>query len=75
MLWKTNIRYPERLDELIPLYLEEIPITITGQEYEDIVTEEFDYMLVFNVSRNGNVWFCGYLRDMELWDFGRTNNH
>jgi hypothetical protein len=73
--YHTEGHYPERLNELIPLYLEEIPETITGQEYEYILTEEFDYILMFNVSRRGEVWFCGYLRDMELWDCGRTNNH
>jgi hypothetical protein len=66
-------RYPATLDELVPVYLPALPLTVTGQPYfyrlfspSDILAPEM-YWLSFRVVEQENV-ACTYLRRLQYWD-------
>jgi len=65
--------YPSKLNDLVPAYLTEIPVTSTGQEYfyrlfdpNDPLAPEI-YWLAFRVIEQENVT-CTYLRRLGYWD-------
>lgn len=65
--------YPPTLDDLVPVYLSEIPLTTTGQQYfyrpfdsTDPLAPEI-YWLAFRVAEQQNVT-CTYLRRLGYWD-------
>jgi hypothetical protein len=60
--------YPDNLDSLIPVYLENVPLTFTLNAFDYSLSKPDTYILFFNVSRAGKSWYCGYLRASELWD-------
>lgn len=69
--------YPPALNSLVPGYLAEIPVTITGQQFfyrpfdgESLLAQEI-YWVAFNVTRQEHV-ACIYLRGLEYWDCGST---
>ncbi|MBN2501779.1 MAG: hypothetical protein JXB38_13445 [Anaerolineales bacterium] len=70
--------YPESLDALIPDYLDEIPLTITGQQFEYGLFDHYIYIVKFEIARKRNpdtnsVWLCGYIRSSDLWECSGTH--
>lgn len=67
--------YPETLGDLLPNYLDEIPVTITQQTFSYELSDHFTYMLIFEIERKSTddvIWFCGYIRRYEFWECGHT---
>jgi len=59
--------YPENLEELTPIYLEEIPTTSTDQSFYYKKHEVETYILSFPlVTKNGVV--CGFSRRTSQWE-------
>lgn len=71
-------RYPDKLDDLVPNYISEIPKTITDQEYEYFLANPeienlFTYRLSFVVSLKLNTG-CSYFFPGG-WECGIKNPH
>lgn len=65
--------YPESLTGLIPEYLNEIPLTIAGQEYTFELFEPNIYLLSFirirtHIGQGKYVNYCAYLRNINEWE-------
>jgi hypothetical protein len=66
-------RYPSTLDELVPVYLPALPVTLTGQPFFYRLFEATDpmaaemYWLSFRVTEPANT-VCTYFRRLEHWD-------
>jgi hypothetical protein len=64
--------YPNELSDLVPQYLEEIPFTLTGQEYQYVLYKpDFGngpYVLYF-YGVTGH-WACGYSPKYDEWECG-----
>ena len=75
--YQAEGEYAAALNSLVPGYLPEIPVTITGQQFfyrpfddESVLSQEI-YWVAFNVTRQEHV-ACIYLRRLENWDCSFT---
>jgi hypothetical protein len=66
-------QYPSGLQDLVPVFMPEIPVTATGQEYfyrlfddTTLMSDEL-YWVAFKVSLRDHVE-CTYLRRLDYWD-------
>jgi len=71
--YQVEGEYAPSLNSLVPDYLAEIPVTITGQHFfyrpfgdESVLAQEI-YWVAFDVTRQEHV-ACIYLRRLETWD-------
>jgi hypothetical protein len=80
--YEANGRYPSNLDELIPKYISEIPMTITKQpyEYSQLYPSEFNkepFHLSFVVANAKNEQ-CSYFKfvlpNKAIWECGLINS-
>jgi len=60
--------YPDELPNLVPTYLQEIPLTETGESFRyrqspDIYVVGFDL-----VTKKGA--YCAYIKRLDIWEFG-----
>ncbi len=61
-------KYPNRLEDIVPYYLEQVPITVTGYLIDYYVDGDY-YFVHFQLSKRGNLEAgCAYIRRLELWD-------
>ena len=69
-------RYPDNLNDLIPIFLSEVPKTINGKEFEYSLDKVDRYMFCFN-RYEPNLSGCCYYRYLETWDCtpGHTENN
>ena len=67
--YKTkNGHYPERMNELLPEFLKEIPITITGHPIEYQVDGDY-YIVGFLLKKRAKIQeSCGYIRRLSAWE-------
>ena len=73
---KDKGQYPKSLDDLIPEYLEKIPVTVTGEEYKYGVfeVEGFGpYSLHFSIAGDGWMGGCVYSTKYSAWECGPRN--
>ena len=61
-------KYPDSLEDLIPKYLDEVPVTINGDPFRYQLNQVNIYILSFKVVRHDLPTSCGYLRNIETWD-------
>lgn len=63
-----NGHYPETMEDLMPKYLTEIPITLTGHQIEYHRDRDF-YIVSFELKKRTKLPAgCGYLRDLDTWE-------
>jgi hypothetical protein len=62
--------YPDSLIDLVPDYLEKVPLTITGQEIRYLKSDVYIYNLIFNLVSWDNKGLCVYHRDNEEFECG-----
>jgi hypothetical protein len=62
-------KYPERLESLVPAYLETIPETVADAPFWYYVDDMWGFVLGFDVS-GGLESDCGYTARFALWDCG-----
>lgn len=77
--YKEHGNYPLSLGELVPAYINEIPVVITGQEYEYVLLEPDNvwgepYLLTFYPRTKKNVG-CSYMQRLNDWDCGGSFTH
>ena len=67
-----NNKFPLKLDELVPEYLNEIPITTTGQPYSYKQFDLHTFILTFRLSSSQDKLnaYCAYLYSSDLWECG-----
>ena len=65
--------YPEKLENLIPEYLDKIPDTITGQEIHFEISTEYRYVLFFDLLYWDKTVGCGFLRGPEAYECSPHN--
>jgi hypothetical protein len=70
---ETN-RYPDKLDELVPVYLNEIPLTITGERFEYRHVRPQVYFLSFLLQRQARRFACTYMGDLKAWECSGTGH-
>ena len=58
---------PENLADLVPVYLPEIPQTITGQDYAYTISSIDGYLLCFDLVRYQDRSCC-FLERYSIWD-------
>jgi hypothetical protein len=63
-------QFPDQLDLLVPTYLAQIPITISGQNFEYQPNALEGYYLLFLVDSDESL-ACGYNKRLEGWDCSR----
>ncbi len=77
--YRDTNRYPDKLDELVPIYMNKIPLTLTGQEYEykflgpDSVWGQ-PYILLFRVQTKKNT-NCSYVQRFVEWECNFSFTH
>jgi len=64
--------YPNDLKELIPIYLNQIPLTITGEQFRYKLINSKLYYLWFLLSRAGRKFSCSYAPDLKTWECSGT---
>jgi hypothetical protein len=63
-----NGHYPVAMEDLMPKYLTEIPITLTGHQIEYYRDEDF-YTVSFMLKRRSKLpEGCGYHRYLDIWE-------
>ncbi len=65
--------YPEKLENLIPEYMDKIPDTITGQEIHFEISTEYGYVLFFDLLYWDKTVGCGFLRGPEAYECSPHN--
>ena len=69
---KNTGDYPNKLSDLVPLYIEEIPLTKTGQEFQYVSYQpdfvDGPYLLYFYTIEK--TWVCAYHPRYEEWECG-----
>ena len=71
---KETSRYPENLNELVPVYLNEIPLTITEEQFEYKLVEPQLYYLSFLLRRRAERFACTYMGDLKTWECSGTRH-
>jgi len=71
---KETSQYPNDLDELIPIYLSELPFTITGQQFGFRLVEPQIYYLSFLLGRREGRFACTYMGDLKAWECSGTGH-
>jgi len=64
--YQDNKHYPDQLEDLVPFYLEEIPITDTGQPFIYRQTPDI-YVLLFHLTTKNGV-SCAYTKRLSDWE-------
>jgi hypothetical protein len=72
--YRETSQYPNHLDELVPVYLNEIPLTITGEQFEYRLVEPHFYSLSFLLRRRGERFACTYMGDLKTWECSGTGH-
>lgn len=72
--YKETSQYPNNLDELIPIYLGELPLTITGQQFGYRLVEPQIYYLSFLLGRREGRFACTYMGDLKEWECSGTGH-
>ena len=62
-------QFPEKLEELVPVYLPEMPTTYYGKSFEYYVSKEDGYGLCYKLDTIG----CCYTYSISFWDCSPTN--
>jgi hypothetical protein len=70
--YKETSQYPNNLDELTPVYLSEIPLTITGEPFGYRLVEPQIYYLSFQLVRTERKSACTYMGDLKTWECSGT---
>lgn len=71
--YQDHSEYPESLEVLIPAYLQELPLTISGDLFDYYQNRTDIYLIGFKLKRQGGeniVFSCGYSRGNDLWECG-----
>jgi hypothetical protein len=63
-------QFPDQLASLVPTYLKQMPVTLSGQGFEYTLDTLEGYYLTFHTDDNGNVG-CGYNQRLKGWDCSR----
>lgn len=69
--YQDNAAYPETLDELMPVYLNQLPSTIDGNSFSYNKNETSIYYVGYRLTRTGGeniIFACGYTRVNEVWE-------
>jgi hypothetical protein len=72
--YKGTNQYPDNLGELVPVYLNEIPLTITGEQFEYRLVEPQFYYLSFLLRRQAERFACTYMGDLRTWECRGTGH-
>ena len=67
-----NEEYPKTLNELVPDYLDEIPKTITNQDFQYWLSEVDNFIVAYPLKTKNNHYMCGYIKKMEEWECSGT---
>ncbi len=67
---QVHSQFPGQLDLLVPSYLKQIPVTLSGQKFEYTLDTLEGYYLTFHADDNGGVG-CGYNQRLKGWDCSR----
>jgi hypothetical protein len=69
---QTYGAYPNTLDELSPEFLDQIPLTVDGYEFDYRPYPSFGYDLGFGLRNifGGTYTGCGYLPEYKVWECG-----
>jgi hypothetical protein len=65
--------YPDDLSELVPIYLEELPSTISGASFYYYQNDTVTYAVTFFLESKGGentTAYCGYYFSQDLWECG-----
>ncbi|GAP06336.1 hypothetical protein ATHL_01190 [Anaerolinea thermolimosa] len=68
-------RYPEYLQDLIPNYLEEVPMTLAKKEFKYEGSQSDTFYLSFPVTKKkdvGSGTICTYIKRLEGWDCSQS---
>jgi hypothetical protein len=64
-----NGKYPSDLPDLLPIYLQSIPRTITNQFFSYEIDKSDTYELTFRIACRTNLKeSCTYIKRLNLWD-------
>jgi hypothetical protein len=70
--YQNNNTYPSSLNDLVPCYINKVPITITGRPFNYMLSEPNIYILIFSLSTSTDnaTSYCAYLRKQDTWECG-----
>lgn len=66
--FRENGEYPHSLDKLTPKYIQEIPETVTGQQYVYAIFDPHIYVLNFKIANLDFRYGCSYMRNLDTWE-------
>jgi hypothetical protein len=66
--YKVNGVFPEKLELLIPAYIDELPITKDGREFKYSLNDYSGYSLLFYIPGTEDHGNCAYSHDASEWD-------